>query len=177
MTTWIGWPNGKELGSLCNQSPYNPTPLLRLTPRSWATDQRLSTNDPFAAIIPPASSNDAYRLYPPGLRRGTGGHCESHAYRRALSQPQDPYCYSPRKEVSTRSHHLPDRLRLRHRAPGRRGWHRHCPGRRLACHDHAWLREHALGHGRRDAAQRPGGAARGERRAAYCRHALRVLSG
>src|SRR6266446_2100659 len=63
--------------------------------------QRLSTNAPFAAIIPPASSkqqDDAYRLYPPGLRRGTGGHRESHAYRRTSPQPQDHHCYSPRKE-------------------------------------------------------------------------------
>src|SRR5260370_14654651 len=87
------------------------------------SDHRLSTHAPFAAIIPPASSKDAYRLYPPGLRRGTGGHRESHADRR--TSPQDHYCYSPRKEVSARSHHLPDRLRLRHSAPGRRDWHRH----------------------------------------------------
>src|SRR6266446_8350584 len=137
--------------------------------------QRISTNAPFAAIIPPASSKDAYRLYPPSLRRGTGGHRESHAHRR--TSPQNHHRHSPRKEVSARSHHLPDRLRLRYRATGRRGGHRHCSGRRPACHDHAWLREHALGHRGRDAAPRACRATRGERCAADCRHALRLLSG
>ena len=89
---------------------------------------------------------------------------------------KDHHCHSAGPETSPRTHHLPHRVRLRRRAPGGRGRHRHGAGGRFAGPSHARLRKHALGHHGRDAASREGGAARREKRAAGRRHAVRVVS-
>src|ERR1700685_491839 len=131
-----------------------------------------STNPRLRVYNNPSSIQDVYGLYPP-RRRGTGGH---HERRTDWRTSPENYCrVSSRKETSTSTHHLPDRLRLRQRPSGRRGLYRHRSRGRLFSHDHAWLSGYAFGHSRRNASPHTGCPARRETCAARRRHALRLL--
>src|SRR5712692_4505236 len=73
----------------------------------WANGKRPSTKGDFGSRIPLASYKDANRLYPL-RRRGTGGHNESHPDWR--TSPENYCCFPSRKETSTRTDNLSDRL-------------------------------------------------------------------
>src|SRR5712692_9859719 len=98
--------------SYIRRLPHSGPPSGR---RTTIDEQRFCVyNTP--SIIQDVDEEDACRLYPP-RRRGTGGYRESYPDWR--TSPKNYCCFSSRKESSTRTHHLPDGVRLRQRTPGR----------------------------------------------------------
>jgi 3-methyl-2-oxobutanoate hydroxymethyltransferase len=83
--------------------PFSKTIIQRLTTPFPPTPPPIDQL-PFCSYNAPSViellQDDAYRLYPPGLRRGTGGHCESHTYRRTSGSRKITTATHPRKEVS-----------------------------------------------------------------------------
>src|ERR1700691_4897476 len=120
---------------------------------------------------------DADRHYPPeaeGHWRINEHHSDWQASPRRRP-PEGHHRFSAGTETPSRSHYLSHRLRLFNSTAFGRGWSRNDSGGRFPGADDAGLRKYALGHGRRDAAPREGGAAWREECAAAGGYALWVL--